>query len=67
MSDNGNGNGNGKTEFERRQAALAELRKLSSAEIFQVAVRAGIYTEDGELTAPYRSDTSTESATRPTD
>lgn len=29
----------------RRRRALAELRKLSIEELFQVAVRAGIYTQ----------------------
>jgi len=40
----------------RRRRALAELQKLSLDELFRVAVRAGIYTEDGELTPPYRDD-----------
>jgi len=50
----------------RRRRALAELQKLSVGELFRVAVRAGIYTEDGELTPPYRGD-GEPSACRPTD
>ena len=50
----------------RRRRALAELQKLSIDELFRVAVRAGIYTEDGELTPPYRDDAEP-SACRPTD
>jgi hypothetical protein len=50
----------------RRRRALAELQKLSVDELFRVAVRAGIYTEDGELTPPYRDD-GEPSACRPTD
>ena len=50
----------------RRRRALAELQKLSVDELFGVAVRAGIYTEDGELTSPYRDDAEP-SACRPTD
>lgn len=40
----------------RRRWALAELQKLSIEELFQVAVRAGIYTPEGQLTSPYRDD-----------
>lgn len=36
--------------------ALARLRAMSPEEIFQSAVAAGIYTPDGQLTAPYRSE-----------
>lgn len=50
----------------RRRRALAELQELSVEELFQVAVRAGIYTEDGQLAAPYRED-GEPSACRPTD
>jgi len=50
----------------RRRRALAELQKLSVDELFRVAVRAGIYTEDGELAPPYRDD-GEHSACRPTD
>lgn len=50
----------------RRRRALAELQKLSIEELFQVAVRAGVYTKDGELAAPYRDD-GEPSGCRPTD
>jgi hypothetical protein len=53
-------------ETRRRRRALAELQKLSVEELFQLAVRAGIYTEDGQLTPPYRDD-GDPSACRPTD
>lgn len=73
MSTNGNGrrvldpDAPGLDEDTRqRRRALAELQKLSAEELFQVAVRAGIYTEDGQLAPPYRDD-SEPSACRPTD
>ncbi len=50
----------------QRRRSLAELQRLSIDELFQVAVRAGIYTPDGELTPPYRDD-GEPSACRPTD
>lgn len=50
----------------QRRVALAELEQMSTAEIFQVAVRAGIYTTDGQLTEHYRDDAEP-SASRPTD
>ena len=37
-----------------QQRALARLRRMTADELFQLAVRAGIYTPDGELAAPYR-------------
>lgn len=49
-----------------RRRALAKLRALSPEERFQLAVRAGIYTPDGQLTPPYRDDAEP-SACRPTD
>lgn len=52
-------------ETRRRRRALARLQKLSAAQVFQVMVRAGIYTQEGELTAPYSGDEP--SAHRPTD
>ena len=39
-----------------RRRRLAEMHQLSREELFQLAVRAGIFTPDGELTEPYRSD-----------
>jgi hypothetical protein len=53
-------------ETRRRRRALAKLQQLSVEELFQTMVRAGIYTEDGELTPPYRDD-GEPSACRPTD
>ena len=50
----------------QRRQALAEMQKMSVEELFQLAVRAGIYTEDGQLTPPYRDDAEP-SASRPTD
>ncbi len=50
----------------QRRRSLVELQKLSVLDLFQVAVRAGIYTEDGQLTPPYRDD-GDPSACRPTD
>ena len=52
-------------ETRRRRRALVELQQLPIEELFQVAVRAGIYTQDGELTEPYRG--TEPSACRPTD
>ncbi len=49
-----------------RRAVLAEMRKMTSEELFGLAVRAGIYTKQGKLTQPYRDDTAP-SAARPTD
>jgi hypothetical protein len=40
----------------RRRRALAKMEQMSPEELFQLAVRAGIYTPDGELTEPYRSE-----------
>jgi hypothetical protein len=53
-------------ETRRRRRALAKLQQLSVDEFFQLLVRAGIYTEDGQLTPPYRDD-GEPSACRPTD
>lgn len=41
---------------------MERLRTMTSKEVFQVAVAAGIYNSNGELTAPYRDDTSESSA-----
>jgi hypothetical protein len=46
--------------------ALERLSKLSVDEIAAIAVKAGIYTPDGQLTANYRDDAEP-SASRPTD
>jgi hypothetical protein len=45
---------------------LAKMGKMSPRELFDLAVRAGIYTENGKLTRPYRDDAGP-SASRPTD
>ena len=39
-----------------RQRVLTKMRNMSPDELFDLAVRAGIYTEDGKLTRPYRND-----------
>ena len=53
-------------ETRRRRRVLAEMEQLSAEEMFQLMVRAGIYTADGQLTPPYRDDAEP-SACRPTD
>ena len=53
-------------ETRRRRRVLAEMEQLSTEEVFQLMVRAGIYTADRQLTAPYRDDAEP-SACRPTD
>lgn len=50
----------------RRREALAKLQRLPTPEVFRLAVRAGIYTEDGRLTPPYDSAAGP-SSSRPTD
>ncbi len=52
-------------ETRQRRRVLAQLRNMSLAELDPVMVRAGIFTEDGQLTEPYRNDEP--SASRPTD
>lgn len=37
-----------------RRAVLADMRKMTSKQLFELAVRAGIYTKQGKLTRPYR-------------
>lgn len=49
-----------------RRAVLAEMKKMTPEELFQLAVRAGIYTPDGKLT-PYYRDDGPPSMARPTD
>ena len=49
-----------------RRKVLAKMGKMSPGELFKLAVRAGIYTEKGKLTRPYRDDAGP-SASRPTD
>lgn len=50
----------------RRRRALARLVQMSTADVFSLAVKAGIYTETGELAEPYRNDAEP-SASRPGD
>lgn len=52
-------------ETRERRRALARMQQMSPAELHRAMVRAGIYTEDGRLTAPYRGNEP--SACRPTD
>lgn len=40
----------------RRRRALADMQRMSSKQIFALAVQAGIYTKDGKLTKHYRAD-----------
>jgi len=44
------------TEAEERRKILAEAAKLSDEELFQLAVRVGIFTKTGRLTKPYRDE-----------
>lgn len=53
-------------ETRARREVLAQMREMSTAELFDLAVRAGIYTKQGKLPEPYRDD-SAPSAARPTD
>ncbi|MBK8251745.1 MAG: hypothetical protein IPK82_03645 [Polyangiaceae bacterium] len=50
----------------RRRRVLARMEQMTDAERFALAVSAGIYTSDGQLTAAYRADAEP-SASRPTD
>jgi hypothetical protein len=50
----------------RRRRVLAEMEQMPADELVELAVRAGILTAQGELTAPYRDDAEP-SACRPTD
>jgi hypothetical protein len=50
----------------RRRRVLARMQQMSPDELRQLGVRAGIFTEDGQLTPPYRDDAEP-SACRPTD
>lgn len=50
----------------RRRRVLAGLVRARTDQVFEIAVRAGIYTSDGELTADYRDDAEP-SSSRPSD
>jgi hypothetical protein len=54
------------SEQELHERVLARLRGMTRDEAFALAVEAGIYTPDGELTPPYREDAGP-SLYRPTD
>jgi hypothetical protein len=43
-------------ETRQRRRALLAMRNMSSKERMAIAVKAGIYTEDGQLTEKYRHD-----------
>jgi uncharacterized membrane protein affecting hemolysin expression len=45
-------------EQERHEQLVAQLRNMTREEAFELAVEAGIYDSSGELTAPYRDDSS---------
>ena len=40
-------------ETRQRRAALENMKKMSPREMFELAVRAGVYTPDGKLTPEY--------------
>lgn len=44
------------------QRVLDHLRTMTDEEVFEAAVKAGIYTLDGDLTPPYRESTDGELA-----
>jgi hypothetical protein len=50
----------------RRRRALAEMQRMSTDDLFKLAVRAGIYTKSGKLAKHYRDD-GEPSRHRPTD
>lgn len=49
----------------KRRRALVSMQQMSTEELFQLAVRAGIYTKKGKLTKPYRTN-GEPSVSRPT-
>ena len=40
-----------------RREVLAAMEKMSGTQLLDLAIRAGIYTKDGQLTPPYREET----------
>jgi hypothetical protein len=54
------------SELRQRREALLKMQQLSSEQLFALAVRAGIYTAQGDLAEPYR-DENDPSSSRPTD
>lgn len=53
-------------ETRRRRRVLAELQRMTPQQLFELAVKAGIYTKSGKLTKHYRDD-GEPSAYRPTE
>jgi hypothetical protein len=45
-------------EAEERRKILTELKKMSDEELFQIGVRAGIFTKTGRFTKPYIEEAS---------
>jgi hypothetical protein len=43
---------------EAHAKVMEDLRRRSPRQVFETLVEAGIYTPNGELTAPYRADNS---------
>ncbi|AUX46688.1 uncharacterized protein SOCE26_081960 [Sorangium cellulosum] len=43
-------------ETRRRRRILADMRKMSPQALFELAVQAGIFTPEGDLTAPYKEN-----------
>ena len=43
-------------ETRRRRRVLAKMQRMSTEQLFQLAVQAEIYTADGKLAAPYRDE-----------
>jgi hypothetical protein len=50
----------------RRRRALLAMQKMTTEQLFELAVRAGIYTKKGKLAKPYRKG-GEPSASRPAD
>jgi hypothetical protein len=50
----------------RRRRALEKMQLLSTPKLLELAVKAGIYTPQGQLEQPYRDDAEP-SASRPSD
>lgn len=46
------------SEVAARRKVLDDMRKMSDDELFQIAVRAGIFTKSGHFTKPYIEEAS---------
>lgn len=53
-------------ETQERRRVLARMQTMTPDQLFELAVRAGIYTEDGKLTRHYRKSKSSAPAVRAT-